>query len=271
MKGIKGLRRLIGMTAILALVLPCGAAQAQFYKVYGYKTPDAKAVELTAFTTHVASSEGTDTFFGTTRSREGLWAHALEVEYGLSHRFTVGAYVDLLDARGDDLHYAQTRLLVRYRLWEKGTRPVDIALYGELYLPDDEYKDYQKFETRIILEKDLGPIRIDLNPKLEKKISGADVEEGLEFAYAAGVYYNNFGMGLFSTPNFSIHPGVEFYGELGEFGNAPSVDEQEHLVFPTLDLFAFHYFHWNVGVGFGLTDHSDDVIVKSVFSFEYLF
>ena len=42
-------------------------------------------------------------------------------------------------------------------------------------------------------------------------------------------------------------------------------------IFPTLDLYILDYFHWNLGVGFGLTDVTDYVVLKSVFSFEYAF
>lgn len=266
------LRRLIGIAGIVvACAWPLGASAGEFYKVYPYGTLEAGAVELVYFTTYVASSENEATIFEKLQEREGLVAHSFEVEYGLSHKFTVGAYVDLIDPVDGSLEYAKTKVVGRYRLFEKGSRPVDLALYAEYAWPDADYKDSETFEFKVIVEKDLGPVRVSLNPTFEKKTSGGDVEEGSEFKYAGGIYYDNYGMGLFSNPDLMIRPGLEFYGDVGEIQNRKDLDEQKHYLFPTLDIFLWQALHLNVGVGFGLTDAADDLVVKSIFSFEHLF
>ena len=143
------------------LLWPCCAAQAQFYKVYGYGTRHDGEVELSYWTTGVASSDHESDFFAEGVGREGLFAHAFEVAYGFSDRISVGAYVDFLDPRFESFRYARTRFVGRYRLFDKGEKPVDVALYFEYYLPDHDLLEDEKIEKKIIIEKDLGPVRID--------------------------------------------------------------------------------------------------------------
>ncbi len=267
--------------AILGMVLPVliltTSAHAQFlFKVYPYKTADAGAVEVSYWTTFFPSSEGEVALSNGQRfSRDDLWAHSVELEYGLSHKFTVGYYADFLHPEDGDFDYLQSKLLARYRLFEKHELPVDLALYGEYVVPSRDYSDAEKFEFRFIIEKDFGPWRVDLNPILEKVTSGDDVEEGLEFAYAAGLYYENMGDGLWCTDNLHLVPGIEFYGSVGELTAAGSWDARRHYVFPVIDVFIPRYsdwkVHWNFGPGFGLSDAADDVVIKSILTAEFVF
>lgn len=261
--------------ALVVFLLAAAAAPGQFFRVYEYDTADAGAIEFSYWTTYIASSDQEMSYFDKTVSREKMWAHSFEVEYGLSHRLTVGYYADCLDPQGGSFEYIRSKLLARYRLFEKFERPFDLALYGEYIIPDKDYDDSEKFEFRLIVEKDLGPIRIALNPILEKKTSGEDVNEGVEFAYAAGFYYDDAGDGLWNTPDWAVRPGVEFYGEIGEVSDPKGSSRQGHYIFPVLDIYHTRYAswktHWNAGVGLGLGGRADDVVVKSILSFEFLF
>ena len=259
----------------LTLFLLPAAEHGQFFRVYEYKTADAGAVEFSYWTTYIGSSDEEMGYFDKTVSREKMWAHSFEIEYGLSHKLTVGYYSDCLDPQGGSFEYVRSKLLARYRLFEKYERPFDLALYGEYIIPDKEYDDAEKFEFRLIVEKDLGPIRVALNPILEKKTSGDDVDEGIEFAYAAGIYYDDAGAGLWNTPDLAIRPGVEFYGEIGELSDTGGSSQQGHYIFPVVDLYYPEYAgwkaRWNLGTGFGLGGEADDFVVKSILTFEFLF
>ncbi|UCD49280.1 MAG: hypothetical protein JSW27_17325 [Phycisphaerales bacterium] len=252
------------------------AGYAQFFRVYEYKTADAGAVEFSYWTTYVVDSDETINYFDEgVLSREKLWAHSFEVEYGLSHKLTVGFYADFMSPDDGNFEFIQSKLLARYRLFEKYELPVDIALYGEYIIPDKDYADSEKFEFRTVIEKDIGPWRVALNPILEKKTSGDDVEEGVEFAYAAGIYYDNGGDGLWNTTETHLRPGVEFYGDMGELSDPKGSSDRKHYIFPVIDLYCPRYgstkFHWNFGTGFGLGGQADDLVLKSIVTFEFIF
>ncbi|MBN1360617.1 MAG: hypothetical protein JW993_08495 [Sedimentisphaerales bacterium] len=267
--------RIIGSVAFVTLLV-AAPAPAQFFKVYPYKTADAGAVEVSYWTTFIPSSDGMiDYANGSSYSREDLWAHSLELEYGLSHKLTIGYYADFLRPEEGSFDYIQSKLLARYRLFEKYELPVDLALYGEYVIPDRQYSDAEKLEFRFIIEKDFGPWRVDLNPILEKVTSGPDIEEGLEFAYAAGIYYENMGDGLWATDRYHVVPGLEFYGSVGELAAAGGWDERQHYIFPVVDVFIPRYsdwkVHWSFGPGFGISDAADDLVFKSILTAEFIF
>ncbi len=238
-----------------ALVSP---AEASHFKVYGYQGPDEGEVELVYWTDYIASSDLQMPFFGKTVDRQGLFTHTLELEYGVTDRWTIAGYADFEQPSGEGLKFVQWRgVFARYRFFERGARFFDTAIYLEYYVPRAEWQGAagEKLEARLILEKQLGPVVLRLNPKLEKMLSGPDVGEGLEFEYAASLY-----TGLAPT----LRPGIEFYGGMGEVANFKSRALQEHYIVPAITWQLLPNVAWNLGVAFGLTRASDDLVVKSI-------
>lgn len=238
---------------------------AQFYKVYGYQPVEAGELELVLWNSYIASSNLYYNYFDNERSRQDLLAHSIELEYGLSNKFGVALYFDFEHPKGDSFKFVRTKaLMAHWAFFEKGSRPLDIALYLEYIIHNKKYKDYEELEVRLILEKDIGAFRLDFNPIFEKKTSGSKVDEGLEFNYAMGLYYMVEGIQV--NKNFAIRPGLEFYGKMGEISDFKPKSEQQHYIFPTLDFFIGKRLKWHLGVGFGLTDAADKITIKSILS-----
>jgi hypothetical protein len=101
-----------------------------------------------------------------------------------------------------------------------------------------------------------------LNPTFEKKISGEDVEEGVEFALNGAYAY---------TKSLTFQPRLEFYSKMGELYDPYPFAEQKNYIFPSFDLFfgSRGQFRWHAGIGFGLTDPTDKMIIKSILSYEF--
>lgn len=236
--------------------------EARDFKVYGYNTPNQGKVELSYWVDYFVKGNGLPyPFFGKNVDKDRLWRHTVEVEYGATDRWTLAYYVDFEQPSGEDLKYVQSRaVFLRYRLFEPGQRFFDTTVYFEYYLPYHSYSENEKLETRIILEKNVGPLQIKLNPIFDKHLSGDEVKEGLEFEYAAGVYLKGLG---------AIKPGLEFFGKMGEIGSLKSSNEQQHFIFPTIKIVLPKNFDIELGVGFGLTQQSDDLVVKGIFSYAY--
>lgn len=254
------MRKNVLMVILLILVsfLSVSRAEARHFKVYGYQGPKAGGLELLYWTDYIVSSDHPAPFFGKTVDREGLFSHTLEIEYGVTDRFTLAGYLDFEQPSGERFEYVQWRaVFARYRFFERGERFFDTALYLEYHLPDPDWQgeSHEKIEARLILEKQIGPAVLRLNPILEKAVSGHSVEEGLEFEYGASLY-------MAITP--LIHPGIELYGSPGEVGNFKSLGDQEYYIVPAVTWKIFSHIAWNVGVAFGLTDASDDLVIKSI-------
>jgi hypothetical protein len=236
------------------------ALDAQFYQVYGYTTPDANEKELVYWTSYIPSSDQSYSFFGDTISREGMFAPSLELEYGITNNLTVALYFDFEHPKGQDLRWVRTKaVMLYYQLFEKNLLPVDLALYAEYKLPRKDYKTSEEIEFKLIMDKDVKSHRFILNPTFEKKISGEDVSEGLEFILN-GAYT------FLKNPTFQ--PRLEYYSKMGELYDMPSYSEQKNYIFPSFDLFFVKYgqFRWHAGIGFGLTEPADNIIIKSILS-----
>jgi len=250
----------LGISLFLHLFL-WNSTYGQFYKVYGYGTLEAGEMELVYWNSVMASSDHRMAFFGKEVDREGLVAHSFEIEYGLSHRFTIAAYLDFLDPPGAGMKHIRTKALMSYyRFYEKGSRPIDLALYIEYIFPRKEYKDSEELEAKVILEKDFGMWTVDLNPTFEKKLSGEGVKEGMEFNLASGIYYKGLPY---------LQPGLEYYAKFGELRDIKPGEQQPHTLFATLDLFFKKRYHLHTGIGFGLSDAADNLIWKTIFAVEF--
>lgn len=248
---------------IIVLLLLSSVAHAQFYQVYGYQTLDPSEKELVYWTTLIPSSDHTYSFFGSDVSRQGLMAHSIEFEYGLSANYTIAFYMDFEQPRGEDFRWIRSKaVMMHYSLFEKGQMPVDLALYAEYKLPRKGYKISEEIEFKLIMEKDLGSHRFILNPTFEKKISGPDSEEGVEFALNGSYTFMRSQM---------FQPKIEYYSKMGELYEPDIFGDQKNYIFPSFDLFFGRYaqFRWHAGVGIGLTGPADNVIIKSIFSWEF--
>lgn len=232
----------------------------QLFKVYPYQTAEAGEKELVYWTTIIPSSDHSYSFFGEEVTRQNLLAHSIELEYGLSNKWTAGLYLDFEQPAGQPIRWIKTKALAaHYRFFEKGERPVDIALYAEYIMPKKEYKDAEEIEFKLILEKDFGFHTLVFNPTWEKKVSGDDVGEGVEFALNGGYYYKGW---------LTVQPGIEFYSKMGEMAELKSFDQQKAYIFPAVDIVLGKkgMINWHLGMGFGLTNPADNLVIKSILS-----
>ena len=235
-------------------------AEASGFKVYGYRTSAEGQAEVAYWYTRILQSGVPYNFFGQAVNKEGLSQHSIELEYGVTDRWMISGYLDFEQHPDGNLEYAQFRTVFsRYRLFEQGERFFDTAIYLEYYIPHASSQRDEKIETRLILEKTLVPFVIRLNPILEKTLSGADVEEGVELEYAAGVY----------APIDRVRVGLEAYGKFGEMRDWKPWDAQEHYLFPDVEFHLGPHVEVDLGVGVGLTKASDDLVVKTILEYEF--
>jgi hypothetical protein len=246
------------LTFLTVLLIPLFTS-AQFYKVYPYMTPEAGEKELVYWFSAIGSDHQYS-FFGDMIDRQGLMAHSLELEYGLSNKWTAGIYFDFEQPKGQDLKHIRTKALMFHgRFWEKAERPVDLGLYVEYILPRKDYKNAEQIEIKWIMEKDFRFHTVVLNPTFEKNISGPDVDEGVEFAVNGGWYYRE---------SLKIQPGIEFYSKWGELRDLSPFNESQTYIFPAVDIvFGTHgRIIWHTGAGFGLTNPADNFVFKTILS-----
>jgi hypothetical protein len=257
----------LALTSVFAMALaPGNRGFAQVdpweFEVYPYATEQRGKIELESLNSvitngHHAGENGTSA--GTLHS-QGMYRTALELTYGLTDRIEAAAYLDLAQARGRGFWYAGSKYRLRGRFFDQDTLPLELGWYAELEwhkTPQFDRSDLE-LELRPIFEKDLGRFSLIIEPKFEKSLAGAGHNQGVEFGYVSGAYYQW---------REYLSPGIEFYGGIGKIQDSNPVRAQQHYIFPVVqgEIAEIEY---NVGPGFGLTRGSDRVIVKFDFELE---
>ncbi len=192
-----------------------------------------------------------------------MYRTALELAYGLTDKVEAAAYLNLAHPNGDEFQYAGSKFRLRGSLFEQGELPVDLGWYAELeWNRTPQFDDNElELELKPLIEKDIGRVEIDLNPKFVKAIFvGPNKNKGFEFGYVTGLFYNY---------RRWLSPGLEFYGGVGLIDDSDPLHEQQHYVFPVIRGEFRGGLEYNFGPGIGLTRGSDQVIMKLNVEFEH--
>jgi len=224
-------------------------------EVYPYKTASRGEVELENFTTY--TDRGWKDLPAPDNNK-GLTRSTFELTYGVTDKTEVAYYRDFARARGEEFQDAGSRVHVRTRFYEKGELPVDLGMYVELEYPRGG--DEIEAELRGILEKDFGPWTLDVNPILERHIKGDETEEGWELQYAMSVIYRM---------NETVWPRLDFFGDFGPIEHVEPRDQQKHLISPAVDFRFGHGLFASLGIAFGLTDASEQRLVRARLEWEF--
>jgi hypothetical protein len=258
-------RRICSMGA-LAWALAAGASRpagAQevptFPRVYQWETPQEGWLELSLWETYVPSSDLPYQRFGLDATRRHLWAHALEIEYGVTDRLSLAAYADFDDPTGRALSFTQARVEARYRLFDRYQRLINPALYVEWSWPRGSYGASEELEARLILERDLGDVRVAVNPILTRALSGDEAQHTTSLGLAAGIYERRL---------WIAQPGLELFWYMGPIGSWPGFRRQYFLLGPSGDVNLTPAFSFHVSAGFGLTNGTDDLMVRGFLTYQ---
>lgn len=115
-----------------------------------------------------------------------------EIEFGLTERLQAAVYVadwnyhDGRSVENRGYAYDGTAVELIYNLTNPQTSAIGSALYGELKIGDD----LVKLESKILLEKQLGPLVLVYNATVEAEWEGDDLDERTgEFQQSLGASY----------------------------------------------------------------------------------
>jgi hypothetical protein len=105
-----------------------------------------------------------------------------------------------------------------------------------------------------IVEKRFGRWKADVNPTIEKVLSGYNPDRGWDFGLAARVAYER--MQQFT-------PSLEYYSDFGALPVLLPIRSEVHQIVPGGDFHLTRNVTLNVGVGVGLTSAGDRLFYKS--------
>jgi len=254
-------RVLLGLV-VCAVALRAGTASAQNnfeIQVYGSETvaPGSTMVELHS---NVAAEGTRQTTDGVLRT-QGAFHETLEITQGITPWFETGFYVFTSIQPDTTWEWVGDHIRPRVRAPESWELPVGLSLSAELgYQRRSFSTDTWTMELRPIIDRQWKDWYVSFNPTFGRAIKGENAGRGFEFSPAAKVSYS-----MTRTVAF----GVEYYGSLGPVGHFDRVHDQQHQIFPVIDLDLGPQWEFNAGVGVGLTPSTDRLIIKVILGYRF--
>jgi len=250
---------------LLGVAATADAQERPYFVTYSEHLEDKGELEVSVLSTLGDPKDGTPRYV----------APWVEVEYGITSRWTAELYFEGVNVHDDSSAYTGWRIENRFRPFP-GDHFLNPVLYieyesiseasriqkeivGEGRFPDDpvrlmKHEHAHELEGRVILSKEFANWEVAGNAIFEKNLSE---EEGVEFGYTAA-----------ARKKFrQFMAGVEVYGGLGA---TIAADEQtRHYIAPLIAWRPVKNMMIKGEVGFGLTNVSDRTLVRVGYSIEF--
>ena len=247
----------------LSLLVSAAAFCQQNYEVQVYGS-ETVAAGITMVELHTNF-----TFSGTKRMVDGMFPtqHAvhetLEITHGWNDWFETGFYVFTSENRGYGWQWVGDHIRPRVRVPEAWKWPVGFSLSAEIGYQRAQYSnDTWTLELRPIIDKKIDKWYLAFNPTLDRSFHGPGVASGVAFS-------PNFKVAYDVTKKLQF--GLEYYGSVGRIdGFDPFRDQQQQFI-PVIDIDFGENWEFNAGVGVGVTQATDHLIVKFIFGRRFSF
>lgn len=257
--------RAVGLVFLVLLgtgvLLPVsGTAQENFeIQVYGSETIPQGSTMLELHS-NVAAQGTTSTVEGVLPT-QGAFHETLELTHGWTPWFETGVYLFTSIQPDGGWEWVGDHIRPRIRAPESWQLPVGLSLSAEVGYQRREFStDTWTLELRPIIDTQQGPWYVSINPAFEYAIRGLNHGEGFEFSPALKLSYG-------VTPKVAL--GLEYYGSAGPVSGFDSPSQQQHQLFPVLDLDLGPRWEFNFGVGAGLTPSTDRLIIKLILGYRF--
>jgi hypothetical protein len=247
---------------VLALrPMPAAAQDNYEIQVYEYETvaPGHTMVELHSNFTIEGSKHMIDGLYPTNHAIH----ETVEITHGFTDWFEVGFYIFTSARSGQGWQWVGDHLRPRFRVPEKWHWPVGVSLSNEIGYQRRQFSlDTWTWEIRPIVDQKIGRWYWSLNPTLDRAFHGPDVHQGVVFS-------PNFKFSYDFTPKIS--GGLEYYGSVGPVTGFDAVSQQQHQIFPSIDLNLAPQWEINFGLGVGMTRSTDHLIAKMILGYRFDF
>ncbi|MBI5137512.1 MAG: hypothetical protein HZA24_09310 [Nitrospirae bacterium] len=231
--------------AAFLLGLSWGTAEARHLKLYSYDVLSHGQTAVTYTYDYVSGVTGLS-------GHPNL--HEIEIEHGITNRWTQSIYIDydVLGGRVSEISALKTEF--NYAFFEKGQYFADFRLNVEYAKAINNKVDAfdstnaaDTIEFRPIFEKDFDTFVIVLSPVIVKELSAPNGVPLADWNYG----YAN---AVMMTVNEHIGVNLEFHG---------STTDDTHYLVPNVDVALGDNMSIGLGVGFGLTRNSDDFTFRA--------
>jgi Putative MetA-pathway of phenol degradation len=252
------------LVSIAGLAMSAAVARAQDnyeIQVYGYDTiePGKTMVELHSNFTIDGSKTVQDGMLPTNHVEH----ETIEITHGITDWFEVGFYIFTAEHSGYGMQWVGDHIRPRVRIPPKWKWPVGLSLSNELGYQRAKFSpDTWTWEIRPIIDKQMGRWYWSFNPTFDRSFHGPSVGQGVVFSPNVKISYD------FTK---KITGGIEYYGSVGPATEFLPLREQQHQIFPAIDLNLSPKWEVNFGLGVGVTAATDHLIAKMILGYRFDF
>jgi hypothetical protein len=242
------------LASIWMTTTPAHAETDYEIQVYGAETVPTGRTMVELHSNYTVDG-GRERVNGVNSSRHAFH-ETLEVTHGFTPWFETGFYVFSSVQPGAGWEWVGDNIRPRVRIPEAWKWPVGLSLSTEIgYSRRAFTEDTWSWELRPIIDKQVGPWYMAINPSFEKSVHGLNSSKGWQFAPSAKISYD-------VTERVAL--GVEYYSSLGTATHFERWNGQEHQIMPVVDLNLSEDWEFNLGVGLGLSRSTENMIVKLI-------
>lgn len=232
-----------------------GAAQDNYeIQVYGSDTVKKGKTMFELHSNYTAW--GSPNVVNGVRAQDHFFHETIEITHGFTNDFELGFYLFTAYQREQGFHVIGSHLRPRWKAPESWGWKFGASLSMEVgYQKRDFSEDTWTLELRPIIDKQFGKLYVALNPTLERALAGLNSAQGFVFSPNVKVAYD-------VTKKITL--GLEYYGSVGPVTQWSPMSNQDHQLFPSIDLDMGEEWEFNFGVGFGLNTNSEGTIIKMI-------
>lgn len=184
----------------------------------------------------------------------------LEITHGFNEWFETGFYV-FTSIQNGTWYYAGSHIRPRIAVPEKYHLPVGLSLSTEFgWVRPNLSADTWTWEIRPIVDKKIEKWYLAFNPAIEKSFRGPEQPRGYEFSPDFKFSYD---------VTKKVAAGMEYYGALGPITGFDPVRDEQHQIFPDVDIDFGKNWEFNFGVGLGVTQATERLIVKAILGYRF--
>ena len=246
-----------------AILLGCGTlavrAQGNYeIQVYGSELVPKGNTMVEMHSNFTAKGfKGGDGLFATNHAEH----QTLEITHGFSEWFETGFYQFTSIQPDGSYQWVGTHIRSRFSIPERYHLPVGLSLSQEIgYQRPGFDPNTWTWELRPIVDKKVGKLYASFNPVFEKSLHGPNKDTGWEFAPNVKVAYDVVKRAAF---------GLEYYGAYGPWRAWDPLRDTEQMLVPALDLDLGKRWEFNFGVGIGVTQATDHLVVKCILGYRF--
>jgi hypothetical protein len=187
----------------------------------------------------------------------------LEITHGFGEWFELGSYLFTSVQPDGSYQWVGSHIRPRLTVPERYGLPVGVSLSMEFgYQRANFSPDTWTWEIRPIVDKKIDKWYFAFNPAVDRSFHGPGASGGLGFAPNVKFSYD---------VTRRVAAGVEYYGGYGRIGAFDPLREQQQDIMPALDVDLGDKWEFNFGVGVGVTQATDHLLIKAILGYRFNF